>query len=514
MPKTLLLADDSVTIQKVVGISFANEDVKLVTVDNGDDAVAKARELRPDIILADVVMPGMSGYEVCEAVKADPALRHVPVLLLTGTFEAFDEARAHQVGADGHITKPFEAQALVDTVNARLAAAGAAPPAEPAGDIAPVEPARSGPEDAAYDFFEGDGEDAGQDGDTTVLVGDDFPAAAAAGPSFSFDAPDDVHQELTAPPSSRPTAPEPQPTLQQAGPLVEEPPAPASAPALFDDEPALDTDDEAPAETRVMGPDLHVDPAAGESFDDFLGASAEAGPPAAVDDDPLSSVGPDDLAGESILDPAGSRDYDVSSSDLGDPLASLGEPVTDLGEATPPLPTGPAGTPVPPDDDAVSLDELAPEEPEPIALEPESEMEPAVTADEDADPFGLEAGAGTAPAPEADPFEALTPREALAPEPLAEAGDEPAWPAPPERAHPAPPEATGVDAPGAPALSAAQGQQLHEMLERLAWEALGDVSERIVQDALDRIEKVAWEVIPQMAEALVREEIRKLKGEG
>ena len=99
MPKTLLLADDSVTIQKVVGISFANEDVRLVMVDNGDAAIARARQERPDLILADVVMPGKSGYEVCEAIKADPALRHIPVLLLTGTFEAFDNERASRAGA-------------------------------------------------------------------------------------------------------------------------------------------------------------------------------------------------------------------------------------------------------------------------------------------------------------------------------------------------------------------------------------------------------------------------------
>jgi CheY-like chemotaxis protein len=120
MPKTLLLADDSVTIQKVVGISFANEDVILLTVDNGDDAIHKAREVRPDLVLADVVMPGKNGYEVCATIKADPDIGSTPVMLLTGTFEAFDDARAQEVGADGHITKPFEAQALVDRVNALL----------------------------------------------------------------------------------------------------------------------------------------------------------------------------------------------------------------------------------------------------------------------------------------------------------------------------------------------------------------------------------------------------------
>lgn len=116
MPKNLLLADDSITIQKVVGITFANEDYKVTVVDNGQDAVTKARELRPDVILADVVMPRRNGYEVCEAVKNDPALKHIPVLLLAGTFEAFDEARAKQAKADGHIAKPFESGALISKV--------------------------------------------------------------------------------------------------------------------------------------------------------------------------------------------------------------------------------------------------------------------------------------------------------------------------------------------------------------------------------------------------------------
>ena len=85
MPKTLLLADDSVTIQKVVGITFANEDVELVTVDNGDDALVRAREVQPDIVLADVSMPGLNGYALCAELKRDPGLQRIPVLLLTGT---------------------------------------------------------------------------------------------------------------------------------------------------------------------------------------------------------------------------------------------------------------------------------------------------------------------------------------------------------------------------------------------------------------------------------------------
>ncbi len=133
MPKTLLLADDSITIQKVVAITFASEDIRVVSVDNGEDALAKARELKPDVILADVVMPRKNGYELCEAVKSDAGLRSTPVLLLAGTFEAFDEARARQAKADGHIAKPFESGALINRVKelVGLAAPGAAAGALP-----------------------------------------------------------------------------------------------------------------------------------------------------------------------------------------------------------------------------------------------------------------------------------------------------------------------------------------------------------------------------------------------
>lgn len=142
MSKSLLLADDSITIQRVVGITFANEDFEITTVDNGDDAVSKAKEMKPDIVLADVIMPKKNGYEVCQAIKGDPDLKDVPVLLLAGTFEAFDENRAREVGANGHITKPFESQALIDKVNELV---GAAPsPAMPSG-IQPIAPAAPSP---------------------------------------------------------------------------------------------------------------------------------------------------------------------------------------------------------------------------------------------------------------------------------------------------------------------------------------------------------------------------------
>ena len=116
MNNKLLLADDSITIRKVVGIIFANEDYILSVVDNGNAALEKAREIIPDIILADVLMPGNTGYEVCAEVRRDPVLKDIPILLLTGAFEPFDEKKARESGADDFISKPFESQHLIDKV--------------------------------------------------------------------------------------------------------------------------------------------------------------------------------------------------------------------------------------------------------------------------------------------------------------------------------------------------------------------------------------------------------------
>lgn len=120
MGTKLLLADDSITIQKVVGIIFANEDFDLTVVDNGLSALEKAREQMPDLMLVDALMPGKNGYEVCQEIRSDASLKNTPLLLMIGAFEPFDEDKAHQCGADDVISKPFESQQLVEKVNALL----------------------------------------------------------------------------------------------------------------------------------------------------------------------------------------------------------------------------------------------------------------------------------------------------------------------------------------------------------------------------------------------------------
>ena len=116
MPIKLLLADDSITIHKVVQLTFAAEDVAIDAVTQGDAAIERARETRPDIILADVFMPGRNGYEVCTAIKEDPKLAGTPVVLLVGTFEPFDEMAASKAKCDAYLTKPFDTAELIDIV--------------------------------------------------------------------------------------------------------------------------------------------------------------------------------------------------------------------------------------------------------------------------------------------------------------------------------------------------------------------------------------------------------------
>ena len=120
MPKKILLADDSLTIQKVVELTFSDSEYDLVCVGNGLRALEKVRESRPDLILADVVMPEKNGYEVCEAIKGNPQTSRIPVILLTGTFEPFDRQRADRIGADAIVSKPFDSQQLLRQVEALL----------------------------------------------------------------------------------------------------------------------------------------------------------------------------------------------------------------------------------------------------------------------------------------------------------------------------------------------------------------------------------------------------------
>ena len=128
----LLLADDSVTIRKVVELTFADEGVEVFSVADGDAAMQTFIEVQPDIVLVDVEMPGPNGYQICEMIKQDAATRHIPVLLLVGSFEPFDQTEAERVGADGFLTKPFHSvRELVVRVSDLLGTQTTAPAVTP-----------------------------------------------------------------------------------------------------------------------------------------------------------------------------------------------------------------------------------------------------------------------------------------------------------------------------------------------------------------------------------------------
>jgi CheY-like chemotaxis protein len=218
MSKKILLADDSLTIQKVVELTLSGTDYELTCVSNGRKAMDSLKASRPDLILADVVMPEINGYEVCEAVKADPATAQIPVILLAGTFEPFDRERADRVGNDMVVTKPFDAHQLVERIDELLART-------------PVPPAASSREAEAPPF-------------ETATLDDTLPgsgrtaAATEVNPfgqdhDFSYSAPSASPEPEGA---ARPPwlSPESEPSRQAPAPSEEPPPVqPASEPPVM-----------------------------------------------------------------------------------------------------------------------------------------------------------------------------------------------------------------------------------------------------------------------------------------
>jgi CheY-like chemotaxis protein len=112
----ILLADDSPHAQRMGEQILTEEGFEVVTVSDGDSALLRLEDVDPDLVLADVVMPNRSGYELCEYIKISPRHRHARVILTAGVREQVDEAEARRVHADGVLQKPFEASVLLETI--------------------------------------------------------------------------------------------------------------------------------------------------------------------------------------------------------------------------------------------------------------------------------------------------------------------------------------------------------------------------------------------------------------
>ena len=110
----ILIVEDSVTMRKVMEMTFAGEDAELLAVESGELALQQGRDFGPDVAFIDASLPGIDGYEVTRAIKSDPQLAGTSVILMASQHRQLDEARASEVGADDHILKPFDTQEAID----------------------------------------------------------------------------------------------------------------------------------------------------------------------------------------------------------------------------------------------------------------------------------------------------------------------------------------------------------------------------------------------------------------
>jgi CheY-like chemotaxis protein len=464
MGKKILLADDSITIQKVIELTFSDEDFEVVTVGNGRLAVERVQEVQPDLVLCDIIMPEKDGYEVCDFIKKNPALSHIPVLLLTGAFEPFDQERAARVGCDGFLAKPFEPQTLIAKVKDLLnQGAGARVAARPAA-VAPPAPA---------------------------------PGFTAAAPLPAF----------VAPPPPAPPAPEP--TFSRAAGgfgTTFEPAASTLPPATTEPEITFIPDEPLVEESpEIVAEQTEYEETAATVFDEP--PLPPSYPPRRADPVPyvVEAAGDDDL-------------MEVSAEES----ATLVEPVTERTLADEPTPWSQPTIEVPLETRAKASVESAHAPSEPVFEEVfEEERETptraraAYTPPAPPEPFVPPA----APPPPSLPVYSAPPPVPAPPIPVTAAPVEPprpvqaAAPTVVEEEKPAPavessfgdlappPESVAV-----PASAAAEVAVPVDMVEKIAQRVVAQISEKVIRE-------IAWEVIPDLAESLIKKEIDRLKAE-
>ena len=140
MTVKILAVDDSVTMRKIMEMTFAGEDVEVAVASNGQEGLARAQQMQPDVVFADASMQGMDGYALAHAIKSDANLAQTAVIVLASQHNPFDEAKGKTSGVDDHVAKPFDSQVVIDKVaqvlsrprakaSGTVSAAAAAPPA-------------------------------------------------------------------------------------------------------------------------------------------------------------------------------------------------------------------------------------------------------------------------------------------------------------------------------------------------------------------------------------------------
>ena len=120
MSKKILVVDDDPDILTLVRYNLEKEGFKISTVESGEEAIEKARKIKPDLLILDLMLPGMDGLEVCRLLKSDAAVKHIPVMMLTAKGEETDIVVGLELGADDYLTKPFSPKVLAARVRALL----------------------------------------------------------------------------------------------------------------------------------------------------------------------------------------------------------------------------------------------------------------------------------------------------------------------------------------------------------------------------------------------------------
>jgi DNA-binding response OmpR family regulator len=129
--QTIVLADSSYTIRRIVELSFSDEDLTLISFENGINLREKLLEIKPVVILSDIKLPDFNGYDLCQYVSSKPELAHTKVFLMKGGFEPVDENRLKDLQYEDIITKPFDSNALVASIKKVLTGSPATPSAQP-----------------------------------------------------------------------------------------------------------------------------------------------------------------------------------------------------------------------------------------------------------------------------------------------------------------------------------------------------------------------------------------------
>jgi twitching motility two-component system response regulator PilG len=115
--RTVLIVDDSPTVRKIVGVTLERQGARVLAAAGAIEALAKLDETVPDLILLDINMPYMDGYQLCKIVRANKSTHDVPIVMLSGRDGSFDKMRGRMSGANDYITKPFEPATLIDALN-------------------------------------------------------------------------------------------------------------------------------------------------------------------------------------------------------------------------------------------------------------------------------------------------------------------------------------------------------------------------------------------------------------